>query len=175
MKDRRVTHVAELYAPPLPPLGEVLEFMRLLWAVAQGLSATSKGLEASLGVTDLQRLVLRLTRDSPGITATRLAGVLHTHPSTLTGVVKRLVKRGYLRREEDPYDLRCFRLFVTDAGRALEVPSLSEGEVAIQRLLLRMPGEVLMEARELLTELAGELHRAEGPLPSHEPAEPRLD
>jgi DNA-binding MarR family transcriptional regulator len=164
MKTRRVATARSMGSVPAQPdLGEVLEFMRLLWAVAQGLNTASKGMEASVGVTDLQRLVLQLVGQSPGITATRLARVLHVHPSTLTGVVKRLVKRGYLVRQDDPGDMRRALLFVTGPGSALDIPATGTVEAATQRLLLRMPAESLMEARELLTALSEELHRAEAP------------
>ena len=41
-------------------LGEPLEFLRLLWAVAHALHSTSKRLEATLGVTGPQRLGLQM-------------------------------------------------------------------------------------------------------------------
>ena len=51
-------------------LGEVLSFMRLLWAVVHGLESASKQMQREIGVTGPQRLVLRLVghyeRLSPG-------------------------------------------------------------------------------------------------------------
>lgn len=146
-----------------PPLGEVLEFMRLLWAVDHGLQSTSKRMESTLGLTGPQRLVVRLVGRFPGITAGTLAQILHVHPSTLTGVVKRLVKRGYLVRQDDPGDMRRALLFVTGPGSALDIPATGTVEAATERLLLRMPAESLTEARELLTALSEELHLAEAP------------
>lgn len=145
------------------PLGEELEFMRLLWAVAHLLSSTSKLMEASLGVTGLQRLVLRLVGQFPGITATRLAHILHVNSSTLTGVLKRLERRGYVARHEDPHDARRALLSLTEAGRALDVPATGTVEAAVQRLLVRVPREHLDAAQELLTTLAEELHAPERP------------
>ena len=52
-----------------PHLGEVLEFMRLLWALHHGMQSTSKRMEATLGLTGPQRLVLRLVGRFPGIAA----------------------------------------------------------------------------------------------------------
>jgi DNA-binding MarR family transcriptional regulator len=149
-------------AHPWPPLGEELEFLRLLWAVAHRLSSTSKVMEASLGVTGLQRLVLRLVGQYPGITATRLAHILHLNSSTLTGVLKRLEQRGYVERQEDPRDARHALLSLTEGGRALDVPAEGTVEAAVQRLLLRVPAEHLSAARELLTTLADELCPSEG-------------
>lgn len=148
-----------------PPLGEELEFLRLLWAVAHRLGSTSKVMEASLGVTGLQRLVLRLVGQFPGITATRLAHILHLNSSTLTGVLKRLEQRGYVERQEDPRDARRALLSLTEVGRALDVPAEGTVEAAVQRLLLRVPEEHLSAARELLTTLADELRLSDGGAP----------
>src|SRR5262245_45581529 len=88
----------------LPPLGDVLEFMRLLWAIDHGLQSTSKRMETSLGVTGPQRLVIRIVGRFPGVAAGQLARILHVHPSTLTGILKRLEQRGIVSRQADPED-----------------------------------------------------------------------
>jgi hypothetical protein len=50
----------------VPALGDILDFMRLLWAVDHGLHSTSKRMNTSIGVTGPQRLVLRMTGKFPG-------------------------------------------------------------------------------------------------------------
>lgn len=140
-----------------PQLGEVLEFMRLLWAVDHGLQSTSKRMESSLGITGPQRLVLRLVGRFPGITAGNLAHILHVHPSTLTGVLKRLEKRGLLERKSDPLDGRKALFALTDAGRALDVPSTGTVEATVQRVLSRMSRTRILHTQDVLTALAEEL------------------
>ncbi len=140
-----------------PQLGEVLEFMRLLWAVDHGLQSTSKRMEASLGITGPQRLVLRLVGRFPGITAGNLAQILHVHPSTLTGVLKRLEKRGLLERKSDPLDGRKALFALTESGRALDVPSTGTVEAAVQRVLSRMSRTRILHTQDVLTALAEEL------------------
>jgi len=109
-------------APPeVPPLGDVLEFMRLIWAVHHGLEKTSKQMDVRLGVTGPQRLVVRIVGRFPGIPAGRLAQILHVHPSTLTGVLKRLEGRGFIERRPDPRDGRRVSLGLTARGRRLDV------------------------------------------------------
>jgi DNA-binding MarR family transcriptional regulator len=44
-----------------------------------------------------------------------------TRATTLTGVLDRLERRGYLARELDPADRRSFRIAVTEPGRAAAV------------------------------------------------------
>jgi DNA-binding MarR family transcriptional regulator len=153
-----------------PQLGEVLEFMRLLWAVDHGLQSTSKRMEASLGITGPQRLVLRLVGRFPGITAGNLAQILHVHPSTLTGVLKRLEKRGLLERKSDPLDGRKALFALTDAGRALDVPSTGTVESAVQRVLSRMSRTRILHTQDVLTALAEELGGTPtAPEPSDDP------
>jgi DNA-binding MarR family transcriptional regulator len=108
-------------SPEVPPLGDVLEFMRLIWAVHHGLEKTSKQMDVRLGVTGPQRLVVRIVGRFPGIPAGRLAQILHVHPSTLTGVLKRLEGRGFIERRPDPRDGRRVSLGLTARGRRLDV------------------------------------------------------
>jgi DNA-binding MarR family transcriptional regulator len=63
--------------------------------------------------------VLMSVLDAPGVTPSALADSADVDPPTVTGVVDRLVARGYLRREPDPRDRRRQLLFATDAGDAL--------------------------------------------------------
>jgi DNA-binding MarR family transcriptional regulator len=140
-----------------PQLGEVLEFMRLLWAVDHGLQSTSKRMESTLGITGPQRLVLRLVGRFPGITAGNLAQILHVHPSTLTGVLKRLEKRGLLERKSDPLDGRKALFALTETGRNLDIPSTGTVEAAVQRALSKMTRTRITHTQDVLTALAEEL------------------
>jgi MarR family transcriptional regulator, organic hydroperoxide resistance regulator len=141
----------------VPDLGEELALMRLLWAVENQLGSTSKHMRSTLGVTGPQRLVVRMLGCSPRLSASQLAELLHLHNSTLTGILKRLETRGYVVREPDPHDGRKALFSLTEAGRALDVPSTGTVEAAVQRVLFRMSEERLGDARELLTVLAQEL------------------
>jgi DNA-binding MarR family transcriptional regulator len=140
-----------------PQLGEVLEFMRLLWAVDHGLQSTSKRMESTLGITGPQRLVLRLVGRFPGITAGNLAQILHVHPSTLTGVLKRLEKRSLLERKSDPLDGRKALFALTEAGRTLDVPATGTVESAVQRVLSKLSRTRILHTQDVLTALAEEL------------------
>jgi DNA-binding MarR family transcriptional regulator len=139
------------------PGDEVLEFMRLLWAVDHGLQSTSKRMESLLGMTGQQRLALRLVGRFPGITAGRLAQLLYLHPSTLTAILKSLERGGLIRREKDPLDMRKALFTLTEAGRAQDVPSVGTVDAAVQRALSRVSRTRLEEARLVLTELTEEL------------------
>src|SRR3954471_21541756 len=103
-----------------PPLGSVLDFMRLLWAVDHALQSASKRMEAGYGITGPQRLGVGIVRRFPGIAAGRIAEILHVHPSTLTGILKRLEARGVLQRRSDPRDARRALFGLTAKGRKLD-------------------------------------------------------
>lgn len=97
-------------------LGEALEIMRVLWAVDHALHQRSKKLRRTLGVTGEQRLAMRLAVHAPGLSAGDLSSMLHIHPSTLTGMLKRLVKGGYMKARRDAADRRRLQLEVTPKG-----------------------------------------------------------
>jgi MarR family transcriptional regulator, organic hydroperoxide resistance regulator len=143
----------------LTNLGSVLGFMRLIWAVDHGIQRTSKRMAAVLGLTGPQRLVLRILGRNEGITPGALALILHLHPSTLTGILRRLEERGVIRREPDIRDSRRSLLFLTPEGRKLDVSVKSTIEDAVRRALARSSPERIEEASELLAAVARSLSR----------------
>ena len=139
-----------------PPLGAVLDFMRLLWAVDHSLQSASKRMEATFGITGPQRLVVRIVGRFPGIAAGRVAEILHVHPSTLTGILKRLESRGVLQRRADPRDARRALFGLTPKGRKLDTLRTGVVEQAVRRSLLSAPDKV-SAAQEMLATLSEEL------------------
>lgn len=145
---------------PLPPLGAVLDFMRLVWAVDHALQRRSKQMERTLGVTGPQRLVLRIVGRFPGISAGDLARLLHVHPSTLTGILVRLEKHGSIRRRSDPRDRRRTLVGLTDRGRRLDVASEGTIEAAVAHALSNASTQEVRAAREVLVAIAESLEGA---------------
>ena len=140
-------------------LGRVLEFMRVLWAVDHALQSTSKWMEVRLGITGPQRLVIRMIGCFPGISAGALANLLHVHPSTLTGVLRRLSDRGAIRRSADPYDSRRALFWLTTRGRRVDRLRSGTVEAAITRALGRAPTRNVAAARGMLSRVARALDR----------------
>jgi len=108
-------------------LGEVLDFLRLLWGIEHLLRSTSKYMHSRLGITGPQRLVLRIVEKFPGITAGEISSIIHLHPATLTGIIDRLAERRALTRVRDARDSRRVRLVpsapVSDSAPAITVES----------------------------------------------------
>lgn len=137
-------------------LGPVLEFMKLLWALDHGLQSASKRMESRFGITGPQRLVVRIVGRFPGISAGALAEVLHVHPSTLTGVLRRLENRGMLLRRNDPKDARRALFGLTPRGRKMDTLRTGTVEQAVRRVLARLP-EDAVAAERIFVALAAEL------------------
>lgn len=142
-------------------LGTALDFLRLLWAVDHGLQRRSKRMEVEIGVTGMQRTIIRLIGRYPDIAAGRLAELVHVHPSTLTGVLKRLVERGIIKRERDVNDARISRFTLLVPGQNIDATQAGTVEAAVRRALSRMPAESLAAARTVLAAVAEELARAD--------------
>jgi DNA-binding MarR family transcriptional regulator len=142
---------------PLPPLGEVLDFMRLIWSVDHALQRASKRMEKTLGVTGPQRFVIRIVGRFPGMPAGDLARLLHIHPSTLTGILARLERSGLIRRRPDPRDGRRSLLGLTEEGRRLDVVTDGTVEAAVARVLEDKSSDTLRAAREVLRSVAAAL------------------
>ncbi|MEY4578561.1 MAG: hypothetical protein RL701_3264 [Pseudomonadota bacterium] len=156
--------------PALPPLGDVLEFMRVIWQLDHALQRASKRMESSLGVTGPQRLVIRIAGRFPGMPAGQLAKLLHLHPSTLTGILKRLERQGLLRRRADPGDGRRSLFMLTEKGRGFAVDAEGTVEACIAAALGRTPARKLVAARELLEDIAQQLEDSVAePAPSLKP------
>jgi MarR family transcriptional regulator, organic hydroperoxide resistance regulator len=136
-------------------LDGALQFMRALWVTVHALQMTSKWMAIQFGVTGPQRLVIRVVGLAPGISAGGLAKVLHLHPSTLTGVLKRLEAQGLLDRSPDASDGRRAVLRLTAQGQRLNVPAEGTVEAAVRATLAHMPASdqrIIRDALELLAE-----------------------
>ena len=138
-------------------LPDVLQFMQLLWAVVHGLEQTSKRMRRRIGVTGPQRLVLRVVGLFPGLSAGDLATILHVHPSTLTGVIQRLVTQGLLVRADDPRDRRRAILRLTKRGGRVNAARRATVESSVAEALDGVSKQDREAARRVLERLAQHL------------------
>jgi DNA-binding MarR family transcriptional regulator len=139
-------------------LDPVLDFMRLLWSVEHGLERISKRMGNELGITGPQRLVLRIVGRFPDISAGDLAEIVRLHPSTMTGILQRLVARGLVERRRDPADSRRARLRLKpSAGRFMKGSRLTV-ERAVTGALDHVGAANVRAARRVLTEVARRLN-----------------
>jgi MarR family transcriptional regulator, organic hydroperoxide resistance regulator len=156
--------MAQKSAPVASPdaLPEVLQFMRLLWGVAHALDRTSKRMNQQLGVTGPQRLVLRVVGLFPGLSAGELAHILHVHPSTLTGVLQRLIEQRLLERTTAESDRRRAQLRLTSKGKRINQVTSGTVEAAVGRALKRASARDRAAAQRLFAVLTDALAPPDG-------------
>jgi MarR family transcriptional regulator, organic hydroperoxide resistance regulator len=96
-----------------PSPGVVLGLHRATHATLQVLSARLAGLD--LPASEIN--VLASLAGHRPLTVGALATATATRPTTLTSVLDRLARRGYVMRESDPADRRSFLISLTRAGQ----------------------------------------------------------
>jgi DNA-binding MarR family transcriptional regulator len=138
-------------------LGEPVEFMRLVWAVDHALQKTSKRMARTLGVTGPQRLVIRIVGRFPGISPGELADILCVHPSTLTGVLQRLLAHRSIESRPDANDRRRALLSLTAKGRELDRRTGGTVEAGVRRALAGLSSREIEAAGRALRTLAAVL------------------
>ena len=118
-----------------------------------------------LGLYHGQPPLLFALWDQDGQTHTELAGRLHIQASTVTKMVQRMEKAGFVERRADPDDQRVSRVYLTDAGRTIredvnQVFRRLEDETFAdftleERVLLR---RFFLQMRENLLRAGGDKH-----------------
>ncbi len=73
--------------------------------------------QAGVDLTSVQYAALKALASHPGIDQNTLAGLVAYDRATMAGVVERLERRGYLRREISQTDRRARVLMLTEAGQ----------------------------------------------------------
>ena len=139
------------------PLPDVLAFMQLLWAVVHGAETRSRRMSTEVGVTERQRLVLRIVGLFPESSAGDLAAILHVHPSTLTGLIQRLIAQRLLVRREAAQDRRRVTLTLTAAGARINAIHEGTVEAAIGAALRGVSHRQREATRKVLRRIAGQL------------------
>ncbi|HEX9052846.1 MAG TPA: MarR family transcriptional regulator [Anaeromyxobacter sp.] len=139
------------------PLGPVLSFLRALWGVNHGLESTSRRMQTKIGVTGPERMVIRLVGRYPAISAGELARILRVHPSTLTGLLKRLARRGLLARAADSTDARRALFTLTPRGAGVDTLRRGTVEAAVTAALASLPDRDVRVAATVLDAIASTL------------------
>jgi DNA-binding MarR family transcriptional regulator len=85
--------------------------------------------KAETGVSGRQRLVLAAAKEHPGATQTRLVSVTGIDRSTISDIIRRLMKRRLLnRRRKTNEDARAYSVNITEEG----LQALERSEAAVQ-------------------------------------------
>jgi DNA-binding MarR family transcriptional regulator len=125
------SHISEKW----PDTRVVLDAVR---RIVQALHESSRWAEKHLGLTGAQLFVLQKLADSPCWSLNERAARTHTHQSSVSTVVARLVERGLVVRVAGESDARRIELRLSPPGRKLirRAPNLPQQRLirGIERL-----------------------------------------
>jgi len=82
--------------------------------------ARVQSLLEALGLYEGQPALLRSLWEEEGLTHTELARRLHIRPATVTKMIQRMEKSGFVERRPDPADQRLSRVYLTQPGRSVQ-------------------------------------------------------
>jgi len=102
-----------------------------------------------LGLYRGQHRILRALWEQDGLTHTELSRHSHVRPSTISTTIQRMEKAGLVERKHDVEDQRVSRVYLTEAGRALQ----GDVEQTWRRLEEEMFAGLTLEERILLRQL----------------------
>ena len=139
-------------------VGEVAPVFNSLRRLVHSLHNASRDTERRLGVTGAQLFVLTQLRATPSLSINALAERTMTHQSTVSVVVRRLVRRKLLKKTRAPDDARRVELTLTPAGIAL----LKRAPEAVQVRLARAIEGLAAADRRILARGLQQLVRAVG-------------
>jgi MarR family transcriptional regulator, organic hydroperoxide resistance regulator len=108
---------------------------------------------APLGVHPGQDRMLSELWAEDGLSQSELIARLGVEPPTVTGTLQKLEKAGFVRRQPDSGNRRISRVYLTDAGRALEGPVTEVLRESEKRMLLQLSPPERRELQDLLERL----------------------
>lgn len=136
---------------------EVLEFIRVMWAVDHELQRVSKRMVGRMGLTAPQRLAVRFIGLHDGLTQGKLAELLHLHPGTVTGIVRYLEDERLITRTRGVEDARQMSLTLTRKGQQLNRRRKGTVEAAVRRTAATITAQQLATAAAVMGLLARNL------------------
>ena len=87
-------------------------------------------MKENVKVTTAQAGILFLIKQKSGQSMSELSQILSVDNSTLTGLVDRLERAGFVRRNSNPDDRRALNIDITEAG----IRELEKAKVVIRRI-----------------------------------------
>ena len=100
------------------PDSESLDF--LLAQICRLHHARAHTLLEALGLYRGQPPMLHALWEQEGLTHGELAARLHVQPATVTKMIQRMERTGFVECKPDAQDQRVSRVYLTDAGRAIQ-------------------------------------------------------
>jgi len=122
-----------------------------LYAAARRVTGVYTPYFKPLGLTYTQYIVFMALWERDGLCMNQLGRILYLDNGTLTPLIKKMEKAGYLTRRRDAEDERMVRVYLTDKGRALREEA--KGLPAAAGACVNFPKEKAAQLHGLLHEL----------------------
>jgi DNA-binding MarR family transcriptional regulator len=154
---------SRIVPPAIPDEGDIAPVFNTLRRLVHSMHAASRETERRLGVTGAQLFVLTQLRSTPSLSINALAERTMTHQSTVSVVVRRLVRRKLVKKVRATADARRVELTLTPAGTTLLRKAPEVMQVRLARAIESLPSEDRHALERGLRHLARELGAADAP------------
>lgn len=145
--------------PTAPRPGTTQEVLDAIRRIVQTLRESSRLAERRAGLSGAQLFVLHKLAEHPRSSVNELAAHTHTHQSSVSAVVARLVEQGLVQRAPSETDGRRVELTLSSHGRraAARVPDLAQARLvaSIQQLAPVRRRQLAAALGEVANTLAG--------------------
>ena len=143
-----------------PATRDALDSLR---RIIRALRISSRRAEREFGVSGAQLFVLQRLAEGPAGSVNELAERTHTHQSSVSVVVRRLVERGLVSRRRSAADQRRVELALSAAGRRVLRGSPPAAHLRLVDAMRRLPRERRARLAALLRELVALMGAADEP------------
>ncbi len=134
---------------------------RLLGAVCRLHHSRAFAVLEGIGLYRGQPPVLKMLAERDGRTHTELAKKMHVSPPTISKMVQRMEKAGFVVRRPDERDQRVSRVHLTEAGRAVMADVRRALDKLDAEILAGLTTEEIATFRTLLMRIRDNLLRAD--------------
>jgi len=127
--------------------------MDSLRRIVQELRRSTSHCERLTGLTGAQVFVLKQIRSKKGLSLNELATLTFTHQSTMSEVVGRLERRGYVLRNKSPEDARRLEIHLSAEGEAVLAAGYLTAQENLTRAIAALPNETRTRLAQGLDQL----------------------
>jgi DNA-binding MarR family transcriptional regulator len=109
----------------------ITEIMQSLRRIFKAIQQYSEDVLKEFGVTGPQLWALRVIYTEGQLSMGKLSEKMYLHMSTVSGIVDRLEKKGYVERKRDVADRRVVKISLTKTGKKLvqKAPEAAQGKL----------------------------------------------
>jgi len=113
-----------------------------------------------LGIHPSQAQMLFLLMHDEGLTQKQIGEKTNLRPATITVMLNRMEKAGFVERKQDPEDLRVYRVYITDKGRTVDEAVQMAMEQVQKEAYEGFSNEEMLLMRRLLNHVKDNLEKA---------------